>query len=240
MVIGCKFALSKQIFKIMEIILYLFAAYLIMLGLGLVASIAGLFMKRWRKYAICYLWWALFPFCFPDYAKDHGIIRKGWKRLVLFFVSPCPFSVYLVVLLFVGLVTSDSGRPSSTDYHTAKDLARATGVEFPEVVPVDSFYYEAFRTYYVDVKFVPLRSMTKKDFEKFDKACETDSCCWRKDSTGYTYHIYPEYPLDRTKGSHRRKVEVDGEMVDDWDGGFVTVFVPFKGDTITIRDGWLP
>lgn len=139
----------------MEIIMYLFAAYLIMLGLGLVASIVGLFVKRWRKYAICYLWWALFPFCFPDYAKDHGIIRKSWKRVMLFFVSPCAFSAYLVVLAFVALVTSDSGRPSSTDYHNAKDLERATGVEFPEVVPVDSSYYDAFRAYYVEVKLCP-------------------------------------------------------------------------------------
>ena len=65
-----------------------------------------------------------------------------------------------------------------------------------------------------------------------------DSCCWTKNDEGYQYYILPERPIDRPRGTHIRKVEMDGEMTDAWDGGFVSVFVPFKGDTIYVKDGW--
>ena len=63
-----------------------------------------------------------------------------------------------------------------------------------------------------------------------------------QDVNGHTLR-YQGRPLDRTKGSHRRTVEVENEdgtkkRVPDWDGDYVSVFIPLKGDTITLEDGW--
>lgn len=69
-------------------------------------------------------------------------------------------------------------------------------------------------------------------------ACVADPCCWEKEESGYRYYILPEQPIDRPNGTHIRQVEVNGEMEYDWQGDFIEVFVPFKGDTIYVKDGW--
>ena len=150
----------------------------------------------------------------------------------------------LLILLFVGLVgtclPNGTGVPTHIDYHNADDLQKVTGVEFPEIVPVDSFYADGgLAGYGTQIKFVPAKPLDKDFFYRLDQACKTDSCCWRKDSTGYFYDIYPEaIPFDRTKGMHRRMVDVDGKKVPDWDGTYISVFVPIKGDTIILNDSW--
>lgn len=217
---------------------------------SLIAAIVSLFSKIYRKYGICYLWWVAFPIVFPWYAKKKGIIMLLWKSWLLVFISPCALSIYLFTLLFIGLCMSmdrnENGVPASIDYHDARDLKKATGVEFPEVVPVDSLWHEDWCNHYTRVKFVPTKPMTKSFFKRLDRACVEDSSCWRrneKDSC-YYYHIFPERPLDRTKGTHDRKVEWENQdgtitIMDEWDGDYVSVIVPFKGDTITIEDGWI-
>jgi hypothetical protein len=150
----------------------------------------------------------------------------------------------LLILLFMGLVgtclPNGTGVPTHVDYHNADDLQKVTGVEFPEIVPVDSFYADGgLAGYGTQIKFVPAKPLDKDFFYRLDQACKTDSCCWRKDSTGYFYDIYPEaIPFDRTKGMHRRMVDVDGKKVPDWDGTYISVFVPIKGDTIILNDSW--
>lgn len=113
-------------------------------------------------------------------------------------------------------------------------------MEFPEIVPVDSIYSDGgLAGYNTNIKFIPVKPLDKDFFYRLDQACKTDSCCWRKDSTGYFYDIYPEaIPFDRTKGMHWRMVDVDGKKVPDWDGTYISVFVPIKGDTIILNDGW--
>lgn len=150
--------------------------------------------------------------------------------------------VVAVGLFVVGFGLSDgTGVPTQVDYHNADDLQKVTGVEFPEVIPVDSFYSDrGLASYETQIKFVPAKPLNKDFFYRLDQACKTDSCCWRKDSIGYFYDIHPEaIPFDRTKGMHRRMVEdVDGKKVPDWDGTYISVFVPIKGDTIILSDGW--
>ena len=133
---------------------------------------------------------------------------------------------------------SEDGVPASIPYHTAADLKRITGVDFPEVTPVDSTYHDDFCIRETTIKFVPHRPLPKTFFNKLRHACAVDPCCWEKDDDGYRYHILPELPIDRPKGTHIRQVKLDGEMVDDWDGDFIDVFIPFKGDTIYVKDGW--
>lgn len=155
----------------------------------------------------------------------------------------------LMIILFVGFLvmfvvgagqSNGTGVPTHIDYHNADDLQKVTGVEFPEIVPVDSFCSDGgLAGYETQIKFVPAKPLDKDFFCRLDQACKTDSCCWKKDSTGYRYDIYPEaIPFDRTKGMHRRMVDVDGKKVPDWDGTYISVFVPIKGDTIILNDGW--
>lgn len=175
------------------------------------------------------------------------------KRFIGFLralVSPWTLLIFIVAYFIVGVCLSiersEDGIPESTVYHDSYDLTRATGVEFPEVVPVDSLWHDDWCNHYTRVKFVPTKPLTKSFFERLDRACKEDSCCWSKNEKDscYYYHIYPEYPLDRTKGTHARKVEWKNEdgtitIMDEWDGDYVDVIVPFKGDTITIEDGWI-
>lgn len=155
----------------------------------------------------------------------------------------------LIIILFVGFLvmfvvgagqSNGTGVPTHIDYHNADDLQKVTGVEFPEIVPVDSFCSDGgLAGYETQIKFVPAKPLDKDFFCRLDQACKTDSCCWKKDSAGYRYDIYSEaIPFDRTKGMHRRMVDVDGKKVPDWDGTYISVFVPIKGDTIILNDGW--
>jgi hypothetical protein len=151
-------------------------------------------------------------------------------------------SVYYGALLSFALILSlgysSYGIPSSIPYHNAEDLRRVTGIEFPDIIPVDSTYEDGYALTETVIKFVPKKVLSVKCFRSLDKACKDDSCCWSKDSNGYYYNIYPERPIDRTKGTHIRQVEVDGKMTNDWDGDFISVRIPLKGDTIYVSEGW--
>ena len=174
---------------------------------------------------------------------------KGWLGSLIWsfgIIIAMPM-LLIIILLFVGLVglvgsclSDGTGVPTQIDYHNADDLQKVTGVEFPEIVPVDSIYSDGgLAGYNTNIKFIPVKPLDKDFFYRLDQACKTDSCCWKKDSTGYRYDIYPEaIPFDRTKGMHRRMVDVDGKKVPDWDGTYISVFVPIKGDTIILNDGW--
>ena len=132
---------------------------------SLIAAIISLFNKKYRKLGTCYLWWVLFPFIFPWYAKKNVVITHQWKSWLLVLISPCALSIYLFTLLAIGLcISMDSvvnEVPGSTDYHNASDLTRATGVEFPEVLPVDSLWHYDWCNHYTRVKFVPIKPLTK-------------------------------------------------------------------------------
>lgn len=175
-----------------------------------------------------------------------GNIKDWLSSLKWSFGIPCIIalpilSILLIILFAVALALSDgTGVPTQIDYHNADDLQKVTGVEFPEIVPVDSFYSDrGLVGYETQIEFVPAKPLNKDFFYRLDQACKTDSCCWTKDSTGYFYHIYPEaIPFDRTKGMHRRMADIDGKKVPDWDGTYISVFVPIKGDTIILNDGW--
>ena len=174
---------------------------------------------------------------------------KGWLGSLIWsfgIIIAMPM-LLIIILLFVGLVglvgsclSDGTGVPTQIDYHNADDLQKVTGVEFPEIVPVDSIYSDGgLAGYNTNIKFIPVKPLDKDFFYRLDQACKTDSCCWKKDSTGYRYDIYPEaIPFDRTKGMHRRMVDVDGKKVPDWDGTYIYVFVPIKGDTIILNDGY--
>lgn len=206
-----------------------------------VALVFSLFKNRYRHKSICLFCWLTFPLVFPFLAKRYGVIKKGWKRWLILLFSPFWSFCFILVIFVVFCMQMDQYDyyiPASTDYHTAHDIEMATGVEFPEVIPVDSSALNSWGNNYTRVKFIPKKPLTRQFLKRLDRACKDDSCCLRKDSLEYVYLIYPERPLDRTKGTHTRLVEMKGEMVPDWDGDYVRVIVPIAGDTITVEDGW--
>lgn len=228
--------------SVVGIIGFLFGKLLPILVIVWLASVAVavccLTKEQWHYKARWYLCWALFPFPFLFHPNEFGLL-KSW---LLFFVSPCMVSVYYAVLLFVSIILSMGypkyGVPSSIPYHTAKDLKKITGVDFPDVIPVDSTYEDSYSLSQTTIKFVFRQPLSAKFFESLDIACTDDPCCWSKDSVGYLYYIYPERPIDRTCGTHIRQVELDGRKVNDWDGDFIEVRIPLKGDTIYVSEGW--
>ena len=106
------------------------------------------------------------------------------------------------------------------------------------MTPVDSSWHYDFNSSETAIKFVPNKPLEKDFFLNLRKACKNDTCCWSKDSSGYHYFIYPERPIDRIKGTHIRQIERDGQLVNDWDGDYIQVYIPIKGDTIYVSDGW--
>ena len=193
--------------------------------------------EEWHNKAKWYFCWALFPFPLILHPRRIGTI-KSW---LLFLISP--FMGFVLVLVFcipicIAISQSEKGVPSSIPYHIAGDLKRITGVEFPKIIPVDSTYVDEWMYYNQSIKFVPKKPMEKKDFSHFEQACIKDQCCWTKDSLGYHYYILSELPIDRPNGAHHRYVEFEGEKVKDWQGEFITVDVPLRGDTIYVREGW--
>lgn len=103
--------------------------------------------------------------------------------------------------------------PTETAYHSAKDLYETTGVEFPEVIPVDSTRREGVGTQTTWVKFVPKEKLSSAFYERLDKECRKDSTKWTKDSLKYLYQ-------------------------DVWSDGGTFVAVPLRGDTITVQYGY--
>ena len=197
---------------------------------GILIAICCLANEKWHNKAKLYLCWSLFPFPLIFRPGRLGYL-KSW---LLFLVSPFMIVVYCIILMML-IVSSMSdtyqGQAYTIPYHTNEDLRRITGVEFPEVIPADSDCIDECCLSETIMKFVPNKPLSRKFFRKLDKVC--------KESLGYRYYIYPELPIDRPNGTHKRKVEVDGKMVDDWDGNFIEVRIPYIGDTICVKDGWI-
>ena len=117
-----------------------------------------------------------------------GNIKDWLSSLKWSFGIPCIIalpilSILLLIILFaVALALSDgTGVPTQIDYHNADDLQKVTGVEIPEIVPVDSFYSDrGLVGYETQIEFVPAKPLDKDFFYRLDQACKTDSCCWKR------------------------------------------------------------
>ena len=136
-------------------VFYLFILWLI----TLLAAVCCLSKEEWHNKAKWYLCWALFPFPFILHPQRLGFI-KSW---LLFLISPfMGFVLFMVgcILVCIAMSQSEEGVPVSIPYHTAKDLKRITGVDFPEVIPVDSTYVDEWMYHKQFIKFVPRKVMT--------------------------------------------------------------------------------
>lgn len=88
---------------------------------------------------------------------------KGWLGSLIWslgIIIAMPM-LLIIILLFVGLVglvgsclSDGTSVPTQNDYHNADDLRKVTGVEFPEIIPVDSIYSDGgLAGYNTNIKF---------------------------------------------------------------------------------------
>lgn len=214
--------------KALRIILWIIAFILFPITAGLYFVWPSKILKErlspnWRRF-----WWITYGF-----VALVGITSKIW-----FYV-------------LVPLALSYSGEPFTTcenvqpsDYHTAEDFRKLTGVEFPELEMVDSLYYDENiirANTWNEYKFVAKDGLDHTFYRRLNQACEADSSHWSydKESNVYSYWIYPDqHPVDRSRGMCDRMVPMDdGNLVNDWDGDFISVEI--QTDTIVLRKGWL-
>ena len=213
--------------KALRIILWIIAFILFPITAGLYFVWPSKILKErlspnWRRF-----WWIAYGF-----VALVGIASKIWFYVLVPWVlsySGEPFT------------TCENVQPS--DYHTAEDFRKLTGVEFPELEIVDSLYYDDMclnpNTYH-EYKFV-VKEVNKNFYRRLVSACKADSTHWRYNEAEdiYSYWIYPDqHPVDRSRGMCDRMVTMeDGSLVKDWDGDFISVEV--QRDTITLRNGWV-
>ena len=214
--------------KALRIILWIIAFILFPITAGLYFLWPSKILKErlspnWRRF-----WWITYGF-----VALVGITSKIW-----FYV-------------LVPLALSYSGEPFTTcenvqpsDYHTAEDFRKLTGVEFPELEMVDSLYYDENiirANTWNEYKFVAKDGLDNTFYRQLNKACEADPSHWNydKERNVYSYWIYPDqHPVDRSRGMCDRMVTMDdGNLVNDWDGDFISVEI--QTDTIVLRNGWL-
>lgn len=205
----------------------------------------------YRLYSLSDNCWAIFRMAQQDSQRE--IIAQLEKVLVdnLWFCCPCWYRIEDLVLCFGSMGLSYSGEPFTTcenvqpsDYHTAEDFRKLTGVEFPELEMVDSLYYDENiirANTWNEYKFVAKDGLDNTFYRRLNKACEADPSHWNydKERNVYSYWIYPDqHPVDRSRGMCDRMVTMDdGNLVNDWDGDFISVEI--QTDTIVLRKGWL-
>ena len=198
---------------------------------SVVVAVCSLAKKEWRSKGKWLLCWALFPISLIIRPQRLGIV-KSW---MVFLVSPFMLYVYYLVFAFAlwSVAMKNYYVPKSIPYHTADDLKKVTGVEFPEVIAVDSTLFDDPG---IGMWFVMKDESRQAFYGRLDRACRDDTCCWHRDSLGYRYCIVnPERPIDRTQGTHIRK-EAENEEDNIWIDR-VEVFVPLDNDTIYVYEG---
>jgi len=198
---------------------------------SIVVAVCCLAKDEWRSKGKWLLCWALFPYSLIVRPRRLGIV----KNRAVFLVSPFMLYLYFLVFAFIlyDVAMKNYYVPKSIPYHTAEDLKKATGVEFPEVVAVDSTLFDDPG---IGMWFVMKEDLRQAFFQRLDRACKDDTCCWHRDSLGYRYCIVnPERPIDRTQGTHTRK-KAENEEDDIWIDR-LEVVVPLNNDTIYVYEG---
>ena len=188
--------------------------------------------------------WVLAIFCLPmvniilwafrlcNLTRKHPERKRVYMWVIFPFMVVADFLVFLLsLLLLVGGAFIDIGEVhysgkdvGATKYGTAEALYELTGVEFPEITPVDSSEYEAWD---MDVyrsmthEYVLPEDVDESFYERLKKACISNPDHWKiTDSSGNGY-CYEEfyYPKGDVIKSNSISVDVYGNTVTLREGG---------------------
>lgn len=164
--------------------------------------------------------------------KKHTKIGCG----ILFALGTILFFALIITLNNTIMTGYDEGVPMSVDYHDSIDLYKISNVEFPEVVLVDSSYYNNWSYDETNEMFILKNPLDKTDLiKKIESKMLVDSIYWNKTDSSYEYYLIPELPIDRPNGTGWRKME-NGELA--YQGNFIRLYVPIASDTIILKYGW--
>lgn len=243
--------MKKSVSRFLEALLWVVTGVFLPL-ISLVAWILRMLdLKKKQEVKRGYMWWAF------------GIVTALWLPVIIF------FSVILGSMIFCP--EEEGWAPSvhrdsieSSEYGSADGLYRLTGVKFPEVGEVDSFFYQDGglpARWWRMHKFAISQNDVGLLHERLERACIADSTHWSvlyepgsyqrqeedrvtRTNSGsadrvYWYMIYPDSTsVDRSRGMcDRGYVSEDGTFHHDIDGTFISVEV--QRDTVWIREGWL-
>ncbi len=216
-------------------------------------------MKKALKIILWIIAFLLFPiaaglyFIWPSRIWKSRI-SKGWKIFwwTAYALLTVPLVSLKILLCFVFIILcggeqqppiiSREDVPASY-YRTSEDFYKLTGVEFPELEMVDSLYYDenTFRANrWSEYKFVVKSGAKNSFYRRLNRACKVDSTHWRYDEEDdtYRYGINPDqHPVDRSRGMCDRMITIDGSIVEDRDGDFISVKIQI--DTVVLREGWI-
>lgn len=199
-----------------------------------------------------YMWWAF------------GVASVVWLPVVALFGT-----------LFIALIINPEGLSPSlhktdelSQYGSAEELYKLTGVEFPEITMIDVHQYMDGglpSSHWDEHKFAIRPNDVQNLHKRLERASITDPTHWeildepsymRCEVLGYMgrnareeyaknpekiywYFIYPDSTsVDRSKGMCDRMVEMDDGTTAK-DWDGAFVSVEVQNDTIWIREGWL-
>ena len=162
-------------------------------------------MKRFWLFIL----WLFFSPAYFFVSKKYGV--SDMKRFWLTLFSP--FTIIMVLWLMLKFLLwvlfGDVETNRSIDYPSNNALTEITGIEFPELCPIDSstFVFPAFKG--VTKTCLPIEKPSKKFYKTLENKCKTDSF-WTKEKDAY---IYDNYFINQT----------------------IKVQLPHLGDTIKVK-----
>lgn len=172
---------------------------------------------------------------------------KKRNKVILIVLS----SIFGVVVLFVGLCFwaeysfySDYYEFADNfvvEYRTPEELSGIAGVSIPRAELIDSCFIDHYSMggYTIKAVFAISQNDHKSLMRKLSRMSAAQRR-WVQNEKEFSLFFYPDlYDSDWSDGIDTRKVELNGEMVDDWDGTFFEMTVPKDSCRIILGYGWL-
>ena len=184
--------------------------------------------------------------------NQHKLPSRLSKLMTWLFVGLPVVAFLSMIIILLSTPIPDEEPMTSIDYRTAADLEHVTGVEFPEVVPVDSVVHNYnFHEFHYTISYKPKKPLTREFFNKLNKTCKQRPCCWSVENEGYWFSfVSPRETEDEddvnsdslhVKGEHRCQIVRDDGRWEDASksrGMSISVFVPYSGDTIRLHQSF--
>ncbi len=173
-------------------------------------------------------------------------MKKRNKIILIVLSSLLGIVIILVVMFFWALsnyyeeMSAFSGS-FSVEYRTPEDLSAIAGVKIPRVELIDSCFIDHLDMGGYTIKAI--FAIPENDHKSLLRKLSKESAAkrrWTQNEKEFRLFFYPDLQdSDWSDGIDSRKVELDGEMVDDWDGTFFGMTVPKDSCRIIFGYGWI-
>lgn len=148
------------------------------------------------------------------------------------------FSAWILSSYFKGM--KEQADNFDVEYRTPEELSAIAGVSITEAELIDSCFIDHFSMggYTIRAIFAIPQRDHKTLLKKLSKEAAAN-IRWTDEEDGFKMEFFPDLnDQDWTDGIDARKVELNGQMVDDWDGNFFRMTVPRDSCRIILDYGW--